>query len=63
VAGRAVLLGCEAVFGMKKIDEECNSQECKEKDDVEAYSLRVCHLPLIDPIKYKEYRILARMSN
>ncbi|MCK4930986.1 MAG: hypothetical protein KAT01_02385 [Candidatus Aminicenantes bacterium] len=51
MAGRAVFLGCEGVFSMTKVDEECNSQENKEKDKIEASPLLIYHLSLI---RYKD---------
>ena len=48
VTSRAVLLGCEAVFSMDKVDEECNNKESKEKDKIEAFKLLIYHLSLLD---------------
>jgi hypothetical protein len=52
VASRAVLLGCDAVFSMDKVDEKCNKQENKEKDKIEALPMLIYHLSLINPIKH-----------
>lgn len=48
VASRTILLGCEAVFSMDKVDEECNDQEGKEKDKIETFELLIYHLSLLD---------------
>lgn len=60
MASRAVLLGCEGVFSMDKVDEKCNKQENKEKAKIEAYPLLIYHLSLINTIIY---RTLVKMSN